>query len=66
MPSQREGQVDDDADHQSVRSTPQMESHLRPLRGLKAGKSRHPTVDGMKALTVRTPAWLGCTTPCAY
>jgi hypothetical protein len=56
MPSQREGQLDDDADYQSayqsVRSTPHMQAHLRPLPALKAGKSRHPTVDGMEEVRV--------------
>jgi len=52
QPSQREGQLDDGADYQSayqsVRSTSHMQAHLRPLPALRAGKSRQPTVDGMK------------------
>jgi hypothetical protein len=55
QPSQREGQLDDDADYQSayqsVRSTSHMQAHLRPLPALRAGKSRHPTVDGMEAVS---------------
>jgi hypothetical protein len=57
--SQREGQLDDDADYQSayqsVRSTPHMQAHLRPLPALKAGKSRHPTVDGMEEVRGSSP-----------
>ncbi|HET6781206.1 MAG TPA: hypothetical protein VFH67_03825, partial [bacterium] len=37
--------------YQSVRSTPHMQAHLRPLPALKAGKSRHPIVDGMDVVS---------------